>query len=99
MLASDPKAQQEKRQKIQTWVSHKMTELRRYKRALSSSIEAWKEFQQTDIEYFEDIEHLLSRSIETTGKAFSDLKEALRKAEAMREELAQDYPQGVSGRI
>lgn len=69
---------------------------------LSDTVEAWDEFRREEIGYFlYDGEYptassSLKPSAAAVKKTFSDLNAILRKLEALRKELCEDHPQGVS---
>jgi hypothetical protein len=73
--------------------------IRRLKNRLSDTVAAWDEFQRGEIGYFNDGESTavlpLMNSIRAVNKAFSELKEILRKLQELERELCDDCPQGV----
>jgi hypothetical protein len=75
--------------------------LRLLRNRLSDTVAAWDEFRRGEIGYFNDGESTavlspLKDSIGAVNKAFSDLKEVLRKLRDLERELCEDSPQGVS---
>jgi hypothetical protein len=75
--------------------------LRLLRNRLSDTVAAWDEFRRGEIGYFNDGESTavlspLKDSMGAVNKAFSDLKEILRKLRDLERELCEDSPQGVS---
>jgi hypothetical protein len=75
--------------------------LRRLRNRLSDTVAAWDEFRGGEIGYFNDGEYTpvsspLKNSMGNVNKAFSDLKEILRKLRDLERELCEDSPQGAS---
>ena len=66
--------------------------------SLSGTVATWDEFQRGEIGYFDDAEpeSPLTKSMFIVKKAFSDLKEILRKLRDLEMQLCADCPQGVS---
>jgi hypothetical protein len=76
--------------------------LRQLIRRLSETISAWDEFENHEIGYFlydgesPTTSSSLKFSLGAVNKAFSDLKDILRKLRYLERELCKDNPQGVS---
>ena len=83
------------------WCSEMVELLRRLTNRLSDFVAGWDEFRRGEIGYFNDGESTavlspLKDSMGAVNKAFSDLKEILRKLRDLERELCEDSPQGVS---
>ena len=68
---------------------------------LSDTVESWDKFRRKDIWYFLDGNRSttsvsLKPSVDAVDMMFSELKEILRKLQALEKELSKDNPQVVS---
>ena len=76
--------------------------LRQLIRRLSDTVGGWDKFQRKEIGYFLYDEKpstalpSLKPSVDAVDTAFLELKEILRKLQALEKELCEDNPQGVS---
>ena len=79
-----------------------VTLLRQLISDLSHTVGAWDEFRQREIGYFlydgesPTASSLLKPSVVAIDKVFSELRVLHRKLEALKRELCEDHPQGVS---
>jgi hypothetical protein len=83
------------------WCTEMVELLRRLTNRLSDFVACWDEFRGGKIGYFNDGESTavlspLKDSMGAVNKAFSDLREILRKLRDLERELCEDCPQGVS---
>ncbi|PMD47172.1 hypothetical protein L207DRAFT_627873 [Hyaloscypha variabilis F] len=86
------------------WCTQMVALLRRLRNRLSDTVAAWDEFRGGEIGYFNDGESTavfspLKNSMGDVNKAFSDLKEILRKLRDLERELCEDSPQGVHAHL
>jgi hypothetical protein len=89
---------------IGEWYEEMVALLRQLNGTLSDSVESWDRFLEKDVGYFQDDEPspiastraLLRESVNAVDRAFSNLKDILRKLRKLEAELCQDSPRGVS---